>query len=104
MTYTDAYFGGLPDGVDLISPNVAVNWKCGENHAHSIGCLWVWHDCPRVLGDDSVMPGARYGWCPSGVGAHTLVSEDPLTITASVLWPSCCGLHGFITDGRWLDC
>lgn len=31
---------------------------------------------------------------------HQLLSEDPLTVTPSVLCAD-CGLHGFITDGVW---
>lgn len=64
--------------------------------------LLVWHDCALILGPDSVAPGARYGWAPAGVGEHTLVQAEPLTITASVYWPRCCGLHGWITDGAWV--
>lgn len=29
--------------------------------------------------------------------------EDALTIRASILCPD-CGLHGFVTDGRWTAC
>ena len=56
------------------------------------------------------------GWCSAHLGfvntpgrdgqptgAHTLVSEHPLTITASVLCPV-CGHHGFITAGCWIGC
>lgn len=32
---------------------------------------------------------------------HTVVTEDPLTIVASILCPD-CGTHGFVTDGRWI--
>lgn len=32
---------------------------------------------------------------------HTVVAMDPLTIVASILCPD-CGLHGFVTDGRWV--
>jgi hypothetical protein len=73
-------------------------------HRHSIECLWVWHDCDGLYGPRTAdeFRGQRVGWGPAGVGAHTLVHRDPLTITASVYWPDCCGLHGFITDGRWL--
>lgn len=34
-------------------------------------------------------------------GYHVLVSRDPLTITASLLCS--CGLHGFVTDGKWVS-
>jgi len=66
-------------------------------------CLWVWHDCDLILGPESIAPGARFGWRPSGVAAHTLVQVEPLTITASVYWPDCCGKHGFITNGSYAD-
>jgi hypothetical protein len=100
-TYTDAYFDWPPEGLAKIAENVAVSWTCGEEHSHSIECLWVWHDCAKILGPDSVAPGKRYGWCPSGVSLHTLVQQEPLTVTASIYWPVCCGLHGFITNGKW---
>lgn len=31
-----------------------------------------------------------------------LVTDDPVTITPSIMCPD-CGLHGFITDGVWID-
>lgn len=77
-------------------------------HEHTIDCLWVWHDCAKVYPDEERYAerfrGQRAGWTPTGVGAHTLVSIEPLTITASVYWPECCGQHGFITDGSWIQC
>ena len=35
-------------------------------------------------------------------GGHTIVSDDPVTITPSILCE--CGAHGYVTDGRWVDC
>ena len=35
-------------------------------------------------------------------GAHTLVRDDPLTISPSLLCPQKCGTHGFIIDGKWV--
>jgi hypothetical protein len=43
-------------------------------------------------------------WAPAGVGAHTLVQKEPFTISPSVYWPYCCGMHGFITDGVYRPC
>jgi hypothetical protein len=74
----------------------------GEPHEHSIRCVWIWHNCTAVLGPKSVAPGVKFGWMPTGIGLHTLVSIHPLTITASLVWPECCGLHGYITEGRWI--
>lgn len=33
---------------------------------------------------------------------HQIVSTDPVTITPSILCDD-CGLHGFITEGAWLN-
>lgn len=32
---------------------------------------------------------------------HQLVSQNPLTITPSILCPD-CGTHGFVTNGKWV--
>lgn len=84
---------------------VAYLWSCGYQeawHEHTIGCLVVFHDCDQHLtastGEDLA---AFSGWQMTGVGAHDLINSDPLHIEASVYWPDCCGLHGFIRDGRW---
>lgn len=95
----------LPKFSRDLGGGVAYSWTCGEphGHTHSIECLWVWHDCGQVLGPGTVAPGERFGWRPSGHAAHTLVQIEPLTITASVIWPDCCGKHGFITNGSYAD-
>ena len=91
--------------VELIDDKVAYSWTCDdpENHEHTIDCLWIWHDCDRNL--DPIRREftlANYvGWTPTGVGKHDLISTHPLHIEASVYWPSCCGLHGFIRNGQW---
>ncbi|MFZ5850340.1 MAG: hypothetical protein ACOYY2_02960 [Actinomycetota bacterium] len=59
----------------------------------------LWHWCShREWG-----PDAESGWGLAGVGAHDVVSRDPLTLSPSVSWPSCCGLHGFVRAGRWVS-
>jgi hypothetical protein len=50
------------------------------------------HDC-KITGASFLPIGLPDGW--------TLVSEEPLTLTPSVLCRS-CGHHGFITDGKWV--
>jgi hypothetical protein len=72
--------------------------ECPKDSSH----LMVWHDCSKILGPESVAPGERFGWVASGVAAHTVTQIEPLTLVASVYWPDCCGLHGFITDGVWV--
>lgn len=98
----------LPKFAVDLGGGVAYSWTChdpegneGVGHVHTIDCLWVWHDCGQILGPDTIAPGAEFGWRPAGVRAHTLVQIDPLTITASVYWPDCCGMHGFITNGAY---
>src|SRR6187431_628698 len=37
--------------VEMLGEKVAYSWTCdpeGE-HTHTIECLWVWHNCSRVL-------------------------------------------------------
>lgn len=97
--------------ISLHSPLVAYSWTCSEKddpeHLHTINCLWVWHKCDMNLDMERVKHAKRtddvIGWKPTGVGAHDLISSNPLHIEASVYWPSCCGLHGFIRDGRWVS-
>ena len=92
--------------VTMLADNVAYSWTCGKNHDHVIECLWVWHDCNQGLADPNrkrIRADDYVGWSPTGVGKHDLISSDPLHIEASVYWPACCGLHGWIRDGRWID-
>lgn len=42
----------------------------------------------------------RDGWEWSHCSMHTVVSREPLTLTASIGWPD---KHGWVTDGRWID-
>lgn len=107
------WFGGKPiealalDGTD----KVVYTWTTSgdlPDEPKTISHLLVWHDCDRSvwLADSDVEPdGAREasGFVPGGVGLHTLVAADPLHLEASLYWPSCCGMHGFIRDGRWTD-
>lgn len=36
-----------------------------------------------------------------GEGPWRLSSRDPVTLTPSVSY-TCCGLHGFVTGGKWV--
>lgn len=93
----------LPPTAIGVAENIAYDWTCGLKHEHTVDCLWVWHFCTQVLGSESVAPGEEFGWRPGGVRAHTLVQAHPLTLTASLIWADCCGLHGYITDGEWIQ-
>lgn len=93
--------------VEMLSEDVAYSWVCNiENHEHVIECLWVWHDCSLALDEHRRENPKRTedygGWTPTGVAAHDLISSAPLHIEASIFWPSCCGMHGFIRDGKYL--
>lgn len=59
------------------------------------GAVRIEHRC-RVVDDTQIVcaPALRLD------EGHSVVSADPLTITPSILCPD-CGLHGFITAGRW---
>lgn len=40
--------------------------------------------------------------CAPSLSKHTVESEEPLTISPSILCPR-CNLHGFICEGRWVE-
>jgi hypothetical protein len=94
--------------VNMLGDRVAYSWTCGDStHDHRIECLWVWHDCTMELdsgrGQNPRRSDESIGWGPAGVAAHDLISSSPLHIEASVYWPACCGLHGWIREGKWVD-
>lgn len=66
------------------------------DHPH----LWHWCDRSKWLADGRTMDVEPI-WALAGTGAHDLVSRDPLTLSPSVYWPDCCGVHGFVTAGVW---
>jgi hypothetical protein len=83
-------------------------FRIGEDHyadwdtqgtARRIGLhTWHWdavneHWCGGWLGFTNVQ-----GSLP--LSKHQLVSEEPLTVSPSLLCPR-CQCHGFIRDGRW---
>lgn len=94
--------------VEMLGEKVAYSWTCGKadkvDHIHRIGCLTIWHNCDLNLKPVPEHWTHRYvGWQLAGVGLHDLISVDPLHIEASVFWPECCGMHGFIREGKWID-
>jgi hypothetical protein len=92
---------------------VAFCWHGNAEPPLAITDLLLLHDC--TTGADEVRDpstglisekGRPPGWAPQGVAAHTLIDDGQqlghaLHIEASVYWPECCGLHGFIRDGLW---
>lgn len=92
----------------FLSEDVAYSWTCGlkddPDHTHVIECLWVWHDCDLNLNPVPDHWTHRYkGWQPTNVSLHDLISVDPLHIEASVYWTACCGMHGWIREGKWVS-
>lgn len=76
-----------------------INWVLGVSELNpgiyykgdSIENLIIWHWCNID----------RY-WSACSVTNHTMVSLFPLHLEASLLF-DCCGLHGYIRDGRWVS-
>lgn len=94
----------LPE-LDMIRLGPLVAYQTGiVGYGHE---LLVWHWCDHHLwtgrsGFDAD-PDSYRMWTPAAVGAHDLISLDPLHLEPSVYWPDCCGLHGFIRGGVWTD-
>jgi hypothetical protein len=57
-----------------------------------LGRVIVWHWCTAGAGH----------WAASGTGLHTVASLDPVHLEPSLLF-SCCGVHGFLRGGKWVD-
>lgn len=59
--------------------------------------ILIWHLCP-----------VEDGWVATAIPLHTVPSGtddlEHLTVRNSLAWSDCCGLHGYLTDGRWEPC
>lgn len=80
---------GLADVV-AIDTEVGI-YACVDENDATGGQTLVWHWCTKLN---------RY--MAAGTSAHQLVSRDPLHIEPSLLW-NCCGQHGWIREGRWVQ-
>ncbi|MCW2899953.1 MAG: hypothetical protein JWO67_2218 [Streptosporangiaceae bacterium] len=58
------------------------------------------HQCTRPRDGMTLLIAPFLTADRDGRRGHQLLSEDPLTVTPSILCAD-CGLHGFITDGTW---
>lgn len=65
-------------------------------HQYKDGWWRVSHLCKMIDSDDRIRSAPELTR-----GGHVIVSTDPLTISPSILCTD-CGLHGFVTDGRWV--
>ena|GEM_PF-2535157 len=86
--------------VFAIGSDEYADWETERGTGRRIG-LHTWH-----------WDSQRGQWCGGWLGftnveghlprsKHELVSEDPLTISPSLLCPT-CQHHGFIREGRWV--
>lgn len=93
------------DGLTRHGPMVASSRVGG---GVGINSVLVWHFCTGLIRIELTGPTDISDWyprwIPAGVRAHDFVSGNPLTISPSIYWPDCCGMHGFLTDGVWADC
>lgn len=65
----------------------------------------LWHWCTYTWPqrtDPAPLHVSGSRWMLAGTGAHDMPARDPLTLSPSVYWPDCCGLHGFIRNGKWV--
>lgn len=58
----------------------------------------LWHWCTKA-NNDAYIHSPR--WLAMGTGLHTVVLVHPYTLWPSLLCTE-CGLHGFITEGKWI--
>lgn len=80
-----------------VGPDVAITRPAEiTSDGQQIKRSWLAHKRPDGRNDAL----ARVEFSP---GHHTIVSEDPLTISPSLLCPDpSCGFHGYIRDGKWV--
>lgn len=96
-----------PVEAEELGGHVWVSWGTSLNDGpHPL--LWHWCDRSVTIADDrknNVTDRQAWWyeprWVPAGGAGHDLISRDPLHLEPSILWPSCCGKHGFIRDGQW---
>lgn len=109
--YIPPWFGGEDLLVQSLGDTylVAYSWASNpKGDTLTINDLLVWHYCDRNVwlknpkGDPDVARKSK-GFTPAGAGLHTLVSIEPLHLEPSLYWPDCCGMHGFIRDGKWVN-
>lgn len=95
--------GPMPGALRL-SDDLYATWSLNNDRPT------LWHWCTkanwiakrRAEGKPDPEPETRIDdpqWAAAGSGGHGMPSRDPLTLTPSVYWPDCCGMHGFVTDG-----
>lgn len=76
-------------GVVMIDAEVGIYATPSPEVGNALPTIWHW--CTES--------GRWQGW---GTRDHTRIGSEPLHLEPSLLWP-CCGLHGWIRDGKWVS-
>lgn len=84
--------------VDLIRVNEVIGYAFMLDKGDT--SPWVWHWCP-VGGAHPTFEPKPPRWICLSTTVHTVEQENPLTLSPSLLM-RCCGMHGFIRDGKWV--
>lgn len=97
-----------PPGMTSLGPGVAYGYGDPRFPEEPADTLYVWHFCDHHLwpaGPEEIAEyyGASSYWTPGSVALHQVVSAEPLHLEPSLYWPGCCGMHGFVREGRWLS-
>lgn len=102
---------GVPiEGAIKIHPDICYTIDNSDPDMDDLHRIWIWHWCTRSKWHERAQQVNYEGWSreamqPSwraaGVGAHDLISMDPLHLEPSLLWSDCCGMHGFLRAGTW---
>lgn len=106
--WTDPSAPPVEGCVDLGS-NVWACWAEGWARPGADGVVkpLIWHWCDRSVAktrdSDRLPEWYEPQWVAGGTMAHDLVAVEPLHIEPSFLMPACCGIHGFIRNGRWVS-
>lgn len=79
-----------------LTDDLIYGWANGEANPT------FWHWCITLAAAPAERTVHGNGWAASGTSGHTLVSREPLHLEPSLLW-QCCGLHGFVRDGKWVS-
>jgi hypothetical protein len=83
-----------PEGTMRLGPKVALG-TLDINGNTEVG---IWHWC-----DHSIDGQSEPEWRANRLKRHTIITVSPLTLSPSVWFDDCCGLHGWVRDGVWID-
>lgn len=81
-------------GMTRLTGKIYYGWLAKE----ATPMFWHWCAALADVSDEHTVTGR---WVAAGTSAHTLISREPLHLEPSLLW-NCCGLHGFVRDGKWI--